>query len=118
MKAARATLGCAEPHDKSSDGDENTTAPTGPNQTATSTSEPAHKSNTQANGKATGYTPASDSNGKADMSTAQHGCEICGDVYPSLRAAWMCEERDLAEAKTARHPVRAVMRPAREWDDD
>lgn len=45
-------------------------------------------------------------------------CEICGEIYPSLRAAWMCEERDLEEAKAARRPVRHVMRPASYWEDD
>lgn len=45
-------------------------------------------------------------------------CEICGETYPSLHAAWKCEERDLAEAREARRPVRAVMRPASYWEDD
>lgn len=47
-----------------------------------------------------------------------HTCENCGDTYPSLRAAWMCEDRDAAEAKDARRPVRHVMRPASIWEDE
>lgn len=47
-----------------------------------------------------------------------HGCEICGETYPSMRAAWMCEERDLQENREARRPVRSVMRPASYWEDD
>lgn len=45
-------------------------------------------------------------------------CEICGETYTSLRAAWMCEERDITEQKEARRPVRSVMRPASYWEDD
>jgi len=45
-------------------------------------------------------------------------CEICGDTYPSARAAILCEDRCLAEEKEARRPVRAVMRPAAFWEDD
>lgn len=45
-------------------------------------------------------------------------CEICGDTYPSMRAAWMCEERDIQEARDARRPVRHVMRPAHDWEED
>ncbi len=45
-------------------------------------------------------------------------CEMCGNTYTSLRAAFMCEERDIAEAKDARLPVRAVMRPASYWEED
>lgn len=47
-----------------------------------------------------------------------HDCELCGETYPSMRAAFMCEERDLTEAKIARRPTKNTMRPAREWDDD
>lgn len=47
-----------------------------------------------------------------------HTCEICGDTYPSMRAAIMCEDRDLEEARNTRRPPRHSMRPAREWDDD
>lgn len=53
------------------------------------------------------------------MSGAAFDCEICGDTYPSMRAAWLCEERDIAEAREARRPVRYIMRPGRDdWDDD
>ena len=53
------------------------------------------------------------------MSGAAFDCEICGDTYHSMRAAWLCEERDIAEAREARRPVRHIMRPGRDdWDDD
>lgn len=51
--------------------------------------------------------------------TQAFDCEICGDTYTSMRAAWLCEERDIAEAKEARRPVRHIMRPGRDnWDED
>lgn len=47
-----------------------------------------------------------------------YGCEICGDTYPSLRAAFLCEDRDIAEDREARRPARTVPRPATYWDDE
>lgn len=47
-----------------------------------------------------------------------HTCEMCGDTYPSMRAAYLCEDRDIADAKDARRPVRHIMRPAAQWDDE
>lgn len=52
------------------------------------------------------------------MTIQSFPCEICGDEYPSMRAAFLCEERCLAEEKEARRPVRAVMRPASCWVED
>lgn len=45
-------------------------------------------------------------------------CEYCGDPWPSMKAALLCEDRDRAEDREARRPTRRVMRPAREWQDD
>ncbi|MBT2485801.1 MULTISPECIES: hypothetical protein [unclassified Microbacterium] len=47
-----------------------------------------------------------------------HTCEIRGDTYPSMRAAWMCEERDVTEAREAKRPVRHIMRAVRGWEDE
>lgn len=52
------------------------------------------------------------------MSVPSYACELCGDEYPSARAAILCEDRCLAEEKDARRPVRAVMRPAAFCEDD
>lgn len=45
-------------------------------------------------------------------------CEMCGESYASMHAAFMCEERDIAEAKAERRPVRHIMRAVRDWDDE
>ena len=45
-------------------------------------------------------------------------CETCGDIYPSMRAAFLCEERDIVEARDARRPARSIPKPARYWDDE
>lgn len=52
------------------------------------------------------------------MTVQAFDCEMCGDTYSSMRAAFLCEERDIAEEKDARRPVRSVMRPASYWEDD
>lgn len=56
------------------------------------------------------------------MSGVAFDCEICGDTYPSMRAAWLCEERDIAEARmwrTFERETELIMRPGRDdWDDD
>lgn len=48
------------------------------------------------------------------------GCEICGDTYTSIRAAFLCEDRDLEEEKQARRPIRQVphARYEDEYEDD
>lgn len=43
-------------------------------------------------------------------------CEMCGDTYPSMRAAFLCEDRDIAEDKEARRPIRQV--PHRRYEDE
>lgn len=55
---------------------------------------------------------------RATRTDIGYECETCGDTYPSMRAAWLCEERDIAEAREARRPARHVMRPASYWEDD
>lgn len=52
------------------------------------------------------------------MTVQAFDCEICGDTYSSMRAAFLCEDRDIAEEKDARRPLRAVMRPASYWEED
>lgn len=52
------------------------------------------------------------------MSVPSFACETCGDEYPSARAAVLCEDRDIAEAKEARRPLRTIMRPVAFWEDD
>ncbi len=38
----------------------------------------------------------------ADTAPAQYACEGCGDTYPSIRAAILCEDEDLAADRAAR----------------
>lgn len=39
---------------------------------------------------------------KTTSDHATFACEICGEEYPSLRAAWLCEDADLEEARNER----------------
>ncbi len=50
---------------------------------------------------------------------SQFECEGCPQVYPSLRAAWMCEDEHIAEDLAARkgHVTSSEIRHGRDWDD-
>lgn len=42
----------------------------------------------------------------ADATSPQHVCEGCGDAYPSIRAAMLCEDEDVAADRAARRARR------------